>query len=450
MNSRQLDPMLVAHYHDRPTGAEAWLVVDTFLHGVAGGGIRMAPDVTESLMRHLAATMSIKLAILEPPCGGAKCGIRFDSREPDSKEVLARVVQAFAPFLQTCWVTGSDLGTAWNDVVAACRQHAGIPHPQFALMKAYGGDNERAFNDGIDRLARGTSLVVDSSTGLVLSNAITGWTVCAATEEALSAFGISLSGARVAIQGFGAVGGSAAKFLSDAGARIVAISDELGTLVAPQGSALDIESLLKFRTPPTRRVIDRGLVQQHFSYELTDREAVLYQPVDVLIPAAGSHIAIDIDRVQARFIIEGANDPFSEEEEEYFHKRGLTVIPDAIANCGSAGLYGVLVAGRVPPTREAILEFMQEKVRTMTQRILERRTIPPRQALEEIARNQILTNIEAGHSVLPNGLSTKDIVALESEDRHIRFIPTSPYAQTRNNGASEIPVANATALRSRL
>src|SRR5574341_1550636 len=93
MNNNAFDPMLVAHYSDRATGAEAWLVVDTFLHGVAGGGIRMAPDVTETLMKHLAATMSIKLSIVQPPLGGAKCGIRYDSKAPDSKDVLARVVR---------------------------------------------------------------------------------------------------------------------------------------------------------------------------------------------------------------------------------------------------------------------------------------------------------------------------------------------------------------------
>lgn len=450
MSSRLLDPMLVAHYRDRPTGAEAWLVVDTFLHGVAGGGIRMALEVTETLIQQLAATMSIKLSILEPPCGGAKCGIRYDSRAPDSNEVLARVVEAFSPFLQTCWVTGSDLGTEWNDIVVTCRERAGIPHPQFALMKAYGGDNERAFNDGIDRLARGTSLVIDASTGLVLSNAITGWTVCAATAEALAVHGLSLNGVRVAIQGFGAVGGSAAKFLSDAGARVVAISDELGAILAPQGSALDIDGLLKLRTPPARKVVDRGLVQQRFPYELADREAVLYQPVDVLIPAAGSYINIDLDRVAARFVVEGANDPFSVEEEEQFSKRGIIVIPDAIANSGSAGLYGLLVSGRVPLTREAILGFMQEQVRTMTRRILEQRNLPPRRALEELARKQILAKIEAGYSCLPNGLSTKDIAALESEELQIRFTPVSPYAQTRNNGTSPTPTAKATARDSNL
>jgi glutamate dehydrogenase (NAD(P)+) len=436
-------PMLVAHYHDRPTGAEAWLVVDTFLHGVAGGGIRMAPDVTVNLVKHLAATMSIKLSILEPPCGGAKCGIRYDARAPDSHEVLARVVQAFAPFLQTCWVTGSDLGTEWNDVVTACRERAGIPHPQFALMKAYGGDNAQAFNDGIDRLARGTALVVDDSTGLVLSNAITGWTVCAAAEEALAANGIPLERARIAIQGFGAVGGSAAKFLADAGAQIVAISDELGAILAPRDSALDIEALLKLRTPPARKVVDRGLLQQRFSYELAEREAVLYQPVDVLIPAAGSYIKIDLDRVAARCIVEGANDPFSEEEEEQFFRRGITVIPDAIANCGSAGLYGLLVSGRVPPTREAILDFMREQVRTMTRRILEQHPLPPRWALEEIARQQILAKIDAGHSFLPNGLSTTDFAALESEDLKIHFTPVCPYVRASNHASSPIPTTSA-------
>ena len=423
-----LDPMLVAHYRDRPTGAEAWLVVDTFLHGVAGGGIRMAPDVNETLMTNLAATMSVKLSVLRPPCGGAKCGIRYDARASDSKQVLHRVLRAFAPFLQNCWVTGSDLGTDWHDIVSGCREHADIPHPQFALMKAYGGNSHDAVEAGIERLKQGTSLIVDESIRLGMSDAVTGWTVCASTIEAYALRHESVKGKRVAIQGFGSVGGSAAKFLAEAGAVIVAVSDELGAVIARNNAGLDIPSLLAIRTEPARKIIDREQLRARHDYLLSDRNDVLYQPVDILIPAAGSYISIDIERIQATLIVEGANDPFTPEQEIALHNSGITVIPDAIANSGSAGLYGLLVAGSIPISKEAILEFLQTQVQEMTRRVLEHRSTPPRPALETLARARIQDSIREGHSPLPNGFTTEELQSLQSDDLHIYYRGATAYA----------------------
>jgi len=433
MNSNVLNPMLVAHYSDRPTGAEAWLIVDTFLHGVAGGGIRMAPDLNETLMKQLAATMTIKLSIVEPPQGGAKCGIRYDSKLADSKEVLNRVVRAFAPFLQTCWATGSDLGTDWNDVVSACREQAGIPHPQFALIKAYGGQNDRAVEEGIERLQRGTSLLVDQSVDLAMSNAVAGWTVCVSTEEAFAVKGEGMQGKRVAIQGFGAVGGSVAKFLVERGATVIAICDEFGAIIARNDIGIDIPGLLKLRKPPACKVLDRQQIRARYDYELADRDAVLYLSVDVLIPAAGSHISADLRRVQARIIVEGANDPFTENEEELLHKRGITVVPDAIANAGGAGLYGLLVLGNVHVTRDSILNSLREQVGKMTRSVLGRTSSSPRHVLEDIARSQIRRRIREGHALLPNGLTAEDLENLESEHLHIHYRMSSPYADVQMN-----------------
>lgn len=428
MNAHAMNPMLVATYHDRPSGATAWLIVDTFLHGVAGGGIRMAPDVSESLMKHLAATMSVKLSIVQPPCGGAKCGIRYNSRAADSKEVLHRVVRAFASFLQTCWVTGSDLGTDWNEIVAACKEHAGIPHPQYALMKAYGGRSDAMLESGIDRLKAGTSLAIDESLGLQMSDAVTGWTVCASAEELFAFHGEDLAGKRVAVQGFGAVGGSAAKFFIEAGAVVVAVSDELGAIIARDQKGLDIPGLLQFRKLPAKKIVDRESVRARYDYEFADRDAVLYLPVDILVPAAGSYISLDLTRVQARFIIEGANDPFTEEQEKFFQNKGITVIPDAIANAGSAGLYGMLVAGEVPLERDAILSSLRTQVRKTTRTILQRSSSDPRQVLEDVARSTIQACIRDGHSFLPNGLSASELEELQSDDLQIRYRMTSPYA----------------------
>jgi len=435
MNNNALDPMLVAHYRDGATGAEAWLVVDTFLHGVAGGGIRMAPDVNETLVKHLAATMSTKLSIVQPPLGGAKCGIRYDSKASDSKEVLGRVVRAFAPFLQNCWVTGSDLGTDWHDVVSACRDQAGIPHPQYALMKAYGGQHDHVIDAGIERLSQGTSLVLDAAIDLRMSNAVTGWTVCVSAAEALAAAGEQLKGKRVAIQGFGAVGGSAAKFLAEAGAKIVAISDEFASIFSRNGSALDIPGLLQLRKMPARKVLDRERVRAKYDYQFAERDAVLYAPVDILVPAAGSHIVIDIDRVRATLIVEGANDPFTEEEETQFFHKGITVIPDAIANAGSAGLYGLLVSGHVALNKDAILQSLRDQVQIITRKVLERREAPPRSILKRLARSRIQLRIRAGHSCLPNGLTADDLDRMRSDTLDIYYRMSSPYAAAETIGS---------------
>jgi glutamate dehydrogenase (NAD(P)+) len=421
-------PMLTAHYRDHPTGADAWLIVDTFLHGVAGGGIRMSPDVTEALMSSLAATMSVKLSIVQPPLGGAKCGICYDPRAPDAKEVLCRVIHAFSPFLKHCWVTGSDLGTDWGTVVTACREHASIPHPQYALMCAYGGRNDTVIETGIARLQQGTSLVVDDGMNLRMSDAVTGWTVSESTIEAAAMKGESIRGMRVAIQGFGSVGGSAAKFLAEAGAHIVAVSDELGAVIAKAGSILDVHGLLKLRVPPTHKTIDRNLIRSRYDYLFAERDAVLYQPVDVLIPAAGSYIAIDIDNVRARYVVEAANDPLTEEQEGTLHRRGIVSIPDAIANAGNAGLYGLLVSGHVSISTEAILGKLSEQVRIMTRKVLEHPSEHPRRVLEALARTQIQNRISAGHAVTPNGLTEGALDALNSDSLRIRYRMISPYA----------------------
>ncbi len=430
--------MLVVHYHDAPTNADAWLVVDTFLHGVAGGGIRMSPGVTRNLTEALASTMSIKLAIMQPPLGGAKCGIRYDPRAPDSKAVLNRVVAAFAPFLQHCWVTGSDFGTDWQDIVTACREFGGIPHPQFALMKAYGGENKDVVEAGINRLKNGTALLVDEACGIRMSNAVTGWTVFAAAEEALAMKGEQMKGKTVSVQGFGSVGGSAAKFLAEAGAHVVAISDERGALVSKNGAGLDIPLLLKLRKQPERKVIDRDLLPPDHAIRMDESDAVLYEPVDILVPAAGSHIRIDVDRVRARLVVEGANDPFTEEEEERMYQRGVSIVPDAIANAGNAGLFGLLVSGHVALENEAIFRFLSEQVRSMTRKVLSQNTFP-RHALRDASYVQIHKRIRAGHSTLPNGLSASAIQRLQSSDCRIEFSTRSPYERPPANKVGEIP-----------
>jgi glutamate dehydrogenase (NAD(P)+) len=309
-----------------------------------------------------------------------------------------------------------------------CKEHAGIPHPQYALLKAYTQKDSPAIQSGIDRLTRGTSLPLNESLHMYMSDSVTGWTVAVSAGEALNAKGENVRGKRVAVQGFGAVGGSAAKFLSDAGAVVVAVSDELGALVANDEKGLDVGGLLKIRRAPGYKVIDREELSRRYTYETAGRDDVLYEDVDILVPAAGSYLPVDIERIKATLIVEGANDPFTGEQEDRLYTRGITVIPDAIANCGSAGLYGLLVSGKVKLETGAMLNALSDAAKRMTRRVLEEDSAPPRVILERIARMEIRNRIAEGHSVTPHGLSKDDLGRLESQDLRIRYRETSPYS----------------------
>jgi glutamate dehydrogenase/leucine dehydrogenase len=136
----------------------------------------------------------------------------------------------------------------------------------------------------------------------------------------------SLQGTKIAVQGFGNVGGHAALFLSQRGAKIVAASDASGCLVNPDG--LDVPGLIDC-------VAEHACVIKYPGKQI-DREELLYQDVDVLIPAAleDQIHRKNAHRIKARIIIEGANGPTTPEADEILEKKGIYVVPDILANAG--------------------------------------------------------------------------------------------------------------------
>jgi glutamate dehydrogenase/leucine dehydrogenase len=135
-----------------------------------------------------------------------------------------------------------------------------------------------------------------------------------------------LEGATVAVQGFGNVGGHAALFLSQLGAKIVATSDASGCLVDPNG--LDVPGLMQC-------VEEHACIIKHPGKRI-DREELLDQDVDVLIPAALENQIHqkNADKIKANLIVEGANGPITPEGDEILEKRRIDVIPDILANAG--------------------------------------------------------------------------------------------------------------------
>jgi glutamate dehydrogenase (NAD(P)+) len=145
--------------------------------------------------------------------------------------------------------------------------------------------------------------------------------------EAARRIGMDVSTARVAVQGFGNVGGVAGKLFSEAGARVVAVQDHGGTIYREAG--LDVPALLA-------HVAQVGSVAGFANAEVIANEAFWGVPCDILIPAAlESQITeANAGQIQARMVIEGANGPTTPQADDILHERNVLVLPDVIANAG--------------------------------------------------------------------------------------------------------------------
>jgi glutamate dehydrogenase (NAD(P)+) len=188
----------------------------------------------------------------------------------------------------------------------------------------------------------------------------TGFGVAIAAEVAAPAAGLALEGARVAVQGFGAVGKHAARSLARRGARLVAASDSHGTVADAGG--LDIEALIAHK--------DAGHPVTTFDRLLAlGRDAIIDVDCDIWIPAARPDVirAENVDRVRARLVIEGANIPVTEEAEARLHARGILSVPDFIANAGGVICAAVEYHGG---TQKAAFETLEEKIRANTAEVL--------------------------------------------------------------------------------
>jgi hypothetical protein len=209
----ELGPEKILILRDSRVGLEAFVVVDNVACGPAIGGVRMAPDVTVQEVSRLARAMTLKNAAAGLPHGGAKSGIRADpSSPPERKQALVRT---FARAIRglTDYIPGPDMGTD-ETCMAWIKDEIG-----------------RAV--GLPRVIGGIPLDEIGATGLGLA---------VAADVAAAEIGLALGQARMAIEGFGAVGQHAARFLAGRGVKLVAASDSRGAIQRPEG--LDVDALI--------------------------------------------------------------------------------------------------------------------------------------------------------------------------------------------------------------
>ena len=277
--------------------------------GPMKGGLRYHPEVDLDEARALASLMTWKTAVVDLPYGGAKGGIDLDPKtlRPDQVE---RVTRTFIERIHL--IIGPNEDIPAPDVNT---------NPQ---VMAWIVDEYSKFNGYTPGVVTGKPIEIGGSAG---RNSATGRGVAAVTERAASDMGLNLDGATIAIQGFGNVGSWSAHFLSEMGAKIVAASDVDGGVFL--GDGLDVARL--------RAIVDAGgSVVEYEGAERIDNETLLTSDVDVLVPAAlGGVLNRNNARdVRARLVVEGANAPTTPAADEILDERGITVIPDILANAG--------------------------------------------------------------------------------------------------------------------
>ncbi|AVH66493.1 Glu/Leu/Phe/Val family dehydrogenase [Nostoc sp. 'Peltigera membranacea cyanobiont' N6] len=275
------------------------------------GGIRFHPAVTLREVSALAMLMTWKCALLGIPYGGGKGGIAIDPKrysvgelERISRRYISELIKDIGPSVD---IPAPDMGTsaremAWMmDTYSVNVGHA-VPGVVTGKPLSIGGSLGREMATG-----RGTMIIV---------------------REALADRGKSLVGVRVAIQGFGNVGGAAAELLYEAGAKIIAVSTGAGGIFSEVG--LDIPALKIYAAENGKSII--GFPQ---SVPISNAD-LLTLPCDVLIPAALENQITqeNVNQVQAQIVAEAANGPVTLEANLALEARGVMVLPDILANAG--------------------------------------------------------------------------------------------------------------------
>jgi len=298
-----LDDGTVAHF-------EGYRVQHNTSRGPGKGGVRFHQNVTLSEVMALSAWMSIKNAAVNVPYGGAKGGIRVDPRQLSIGE-LERVTRRYTSEIgiiigPTKDIPAPDVNT--NEQVMAW------------MMDTY------SMNEGSTATGVVTGKPVDLGGSLGRREA-TGRGVFTVGCEAAKHIGMDVSTARVAVQGFGNVGGVAGKLFAEAGAKVVAVQDHGGTIVREAG--LDVPALLA-------HVARVGSVAGFPGGEVIANEEFWSVPCEILIPAALEQQITETNagRIQAKMVIEGANGPTTPQADDILHDRGILVLPDVIANAG--------------------------------------------------------------------------------------------------------------------
>lgn len=303
-------PEKILEVYNPKVGMHGYLVIDNTALGPGKGGIRMTPSVSMDEVAKLARTMTWKCALADLPFGGAKSGIVADPKllTPQKKlELIKAFSEALKPVCPSLYIAAPDINTAEEDMRAFAQANG-------SLKSCTGKPANMCVKPG-------------EKCGIPHEYGSTGFGVFHAARIAVEYHGEHLKGKTVAIEGLGNVGSFAAQYFSDAGAKVVALSDSKGVIYNQQG--LDYKKVLQAKQK-------MGSVTNYSSGKILPTADIVKLPVDLLVTAAIPDLVTtsNAQSVQAKYLIEGSNIPMTAAMEQILHKKGIIIVPDFVANAG--------------------------------------------------------------------------------------------------------------------
>jgi glutamate dehydrogenase (NAD(P)+) len=351
-----MTPELEVTVRDPACGVEGYVVVWNTgisvggpLEGCAKGGTRITPQVSLEEVKMLARTMALKNAAAGLPLGGAKSGLKLDPSAPGFEKQYRRFVRLCAPFL---YENRGPFGGFGFDIGA---------RPEHALWACDELKSTRCF----------TGKPLDMGGTDYDREGIAGLGVAVAGSTMMDVHGETPGTAAFAVQGMGALGAAVLRYFSETGAHMAALGDP------------KYEGTWAFDRPLSA-ALHRALVGQDIDAaksrlpkegkKLSERaEDVLYRPVDILFPCAVQNVitADNVERIQARYMCEGANGPITEEARASLHSRGIPLVPDFIANPGGVIAAFVELTSKNAKKAEEAKALAREKIAANVRELFE-------------------------------------------------------------------------------
>tara|TARA_Y100000310_G_scaffold68970_2_gene64301 strand:- start:10581 stop:11717 length:1137 start_codon:yes stop_codon:yes gene_type:complete len=365
VNYDEFGPQKILEVYNPRVGMRGFVVIDSLALGPAKGGIRMTPTVTREEVARLARAMTWKNALADLPFGGGKSGIIANPKEI-TKEKKFEIIKAFSKAIKSIcpeeYIAAPDMNMAEEEVKA--------------FVEANGEHHSATGKPTTMCLKPGKHCGIPHEFGS------TGFGVFHAGRVAAEHMNLDIQGATIAIEGFGNVGEFAAKYFTEAGAKLVAVSDSRGVLYNEEG--IDFEKMKETKHK-------EKTVTNYKPGKVLPSKEIIGIKVDILVTAAIPDLIkmSDINKIKAELIVEGSNIPMTAEIEEKLYKKGILIVPDFVANAG-----GVIssYAEHLGQTPEEMFKLVEKKITKNTQVILnhaKEKKIKPRDAGMEIAIERV-------------------------------------------------------------
>jgi glutamate dehydrogenase (NAD(P)+) len=351
-------PGKILEVYKPKSGMHGFVVIDNEALGPGKGGIRMTPSVSVDEVAKLARVMTWKCAMAELPFGGAKSGIVFDPKK-ETLEKKKEIIQDFAKAIKV-----------------VCPEH------YIAAPDINTGEKEMEWFAKANGSLKSCTGKPKSMKGIPHELGSTGFGVFLSAKVLSEFLKKDISEINFAVEGFGNVGKFSAKFMCEAGATLLAVSDSSGVIYNKKG--IDFEELSQVKEK-------KGRVTLYSQGEVLPSNTIIEIKADILITAAIPDVIKieDVEKVGAKGIVEGSNIPMSFEVERALHKKNVLIVPDFVANAGGViSSFVEYIGGK----EKEVFDHIKKKIPRNTEMVLENssKNKIPREVALEIAQERVL------------------------------------------------------------